>query len=1213
MGNEHSSDRYSRTHRRGYDQDDETVTLDDRKDRDDRRHKYDDMSSAATFIDNVCGNLIYKGRRGRSYSDDSFSDDETLDSYRPRSGHKKRQSSSSNDKTNAQDDYDESTIGASDSLTMDDSYISPSSKSASDKKDDNDSLISNDDRIDIPSSSAMSKPLASSFAKRCYFTKAGIGKTTQHYEGLTLTGNTVLMLAAAMKLKGCPTICDEDLRRVEQTHPNQFSRLPDELLLSSGWRRISKYCHFSGLAIPDGVPFFHSKERIHPQTGGYYFLLASSVGMERIFEVTPITMDTLIVLQTDYPNQCDQAPSDLIHDPSMWTLVKRFCFFSGGPINTEEDVYYEADLNGDKIYMLAFLSPSLTPEELYRLNEKDDAMTLRTVNAVEQVESIYDLTDRDFDDLRLYHLGPCRVLPADVLNPRAWHKILPNHFLETREKALARAYKFEFESQSNPNDVMHHNNVMNSTPTTNNANGYVEFGSGGTAPGNSDNLNNQPLQNNYSQIPPSQPQQQMMMHNFGPGPISMPLQPSPNANINMDMPLSSAVASNGGFMGAQSTTQSNMNSSMQPPGQSFSNHDARGQIQPNMPRSNSINTSHRSQPSMGSVDTMQHTNDKNIYSYYDPNALRENTMQDNNHMNLHSSQNALIQEQQQQQQQHPQEPQNYVDLQREVEEEGAFVSEPMDEALAIMSNQQDTPASPASTIEIKPDPTGVTLEDMEDGETRNRKNDPPQELEVQNDDNHDQNINDYDDIDSPLPKNRGEEPAKIRSDSPHDEDTLIITTKAGVTSEDKEAKNSILSRSHTDKQPVDSEESDPPSLDPVDQYTDDKFNNDVQNVNLEHGSIENNNPDYDSGHDDLISSFKHNDSLSKNESKTNSPLQTEDKWDDEDEFVRDQFESGKEQNSWDEEAFEEEEVLEEEEALEEEEFFENEEEHNVYNDKSQARDSDTSRWEDGTRSFNSDDNHAMPNDDESWSNDMANKNSFTSNQDNFPNNDSNGKHDEKFDDEHSIGASTLTSTATKSISGNRSVISEYSRSSAMRGAQELLRRNRRKRLERMARQRQADHQPKLENDEDRSSYINSSITPNATSPKTTFSPRSQDHGKHEKWTDETDATSCATGSSVWTDNTNPKERNSRRALILQMAKNRMKNTKSKPGNVTDSHSADGSSVQSNGSSSVPDTPSKYKVNTPRIDEEDFAEQSNDGSNQSPIPDTEISFGASELD
>ena len=103
------------------------------------------------------------------------------------------------------------------------------------------------------------QPLASSFAKRCYFTKSGIGGHTQHYEGLTLkTGNVILMLASAMKLKGCPTICDEDLRRVEQTYPNQFSRLPDELLLSSGWRRISKYCHFSNKPIPDGIPFFRT-------------------------------------------------------------------------------------------------------------------------------------------------------------------------------------------------------------------------------------------------------------------------------------------------------------------------------------------------------------------------------------------------------------------------------------------------------------------------------------------------------------------------------------------------------------------------------------------------------------------------------------------------------------------------------------------------------------------------------------------------------------------------------------------------------------------------------------------------------------------------------------------------------------------------------------------------------------------------------------------
>jgi len=296
----------------------------------------------------------------------------------------------------------------------------------------------------------ITQPLASGFAKRCYFTKAGIGRTTQHYEGLTLTGNTVLMLAAAMKLKGCPTICDEDLRRVENTYPNQFSRLPDELLLSSGWRRISKYCHFSHKPLPDGVPFFHSRKRCHPN-GGFYFLLCSAVGMTRLMDVEPLNRDALAVLQTDFPITCEKAPTFLMEEPAEWTLVNKFCFFSGGPINVEEDVYYRVELGGTEIYMLAFLSPSLSPEELYRLNESGGGMTgdgsevgpPRTVAEVEEVESVYDLTERDFDDLKLYHLGPCRALPLYLLHPHSWTKVLPPHFLLARDEALRIAQDFE--------------------------------------------------------------------------------------------------------------------------------------------------------------------------------------------------------------------------------------------------------------------------------------------------------------------------------------------------------------------------------------------------------------------------------------------------------------------------------------------------------------------------------------------------------------------------------------------------------------------------------------------------------------------------------------------------------------------------------------------------------------------------------------------------
>jgi len=145
---------------------------------------------------------------------------------------------------------------------------------------------------------------------------------------------------------------------------------------------------------------------LHP-SGGYYFLLAAAVGMVRPIDVEPLTRDTLVLLETDYPTACDAAPDVLIHDPHEWTLVDKFCFFSGGPINQEDDVYYQADFDGNPIYMLAFLSPSLTPAELYKL-DSDEPLT--SVAAVQEVESVYDLTDRDFDDLKLYHLGPCRAL-----------------------------------------------------------------------------------------------------------------------------------------------------------------------------------------------------------------------------------------------------------------------------------------------------------------------------------------------------------------------------------------------------------------------------------------------------------------------------------------------------------------------------------------------------------------------------------------------------------------------------------------------------------------------------------------------------------------------------------------------------------------------------------------------------------------------------------
>jgi len=110
-------------------------------------------------------------------------------------------------------------------------------------------------------------------------------------------------------------------------------------------------------------------------------------------------------------------------------------------------VYYEADFEEKTIYMLAFLSPALTPEELYLLDDSkvtDAHNPIRmSVDAVRDVESVYDLTEGDFEDLKLYHLGPCRALPSHLLQPSAWRKVLPEHFCNVRERALERARNFE--------------------------------------------------------------------------------------------------------------------------------------------------------------------------------------------------------------------------------------------------------------------------------------------------------------------------------------------------------------------------------------------------------------------------------------------------------------------------------------------------------------------------------------------------------------------------------------------------------------------------------------------------------------------------------------------------------------------------------------------------------------------------------------------------
>jgi hypothetical protein len=115
--------------------------------------------------------------------------------------------------------------------------------------------------------------------------------------------------------------------------------------------------------------------------------------------------------------------------------------------------------------------------------------------------------------------------------------------------------------------------------------------------------------------------------------------------------------------------------------------------------------------------------------------------------------------------------------------------------------------------------------------------------------------------------------------------------------------------------------------------------------------------------------------------------------------------------------------------------------------------------------------------------------------------------------------------------------SEYSQSSAMRGAQDMLKRNRQRRLEtaRRLREENQQHQNHDDNDDAGEDVVGDEEDDEFADKDLAVT----ESGSGVTW----DSGSEVSGSSVWTDNSNNPDRSSRRALILQMAKARMKGNK----------------------------------------------------------------------
>jgi hypothetical protein len=119
-----------------------------------------------------------------------------------------------------------------------------------------------------------------------------------------------------------------------------------------------------------------------------------------------------------------------------------------------------------------------------------------------------------------------------------------------------------------------------------------------------------------------------------------------------------------------------------------------------------------------------------------------------------------------------------------------------------------------------------------------------------------------------------------------------------------------------------------------------------------------------------------------------------------------------------------------------------------------------------------------------------------------------------------------------SPSNNSQDSGALSRSSALRGAQELLRKNRQRRLESALRSQGGDS---ANNSPQKMASPQQQFNADGTAPSTSID-------EDGTWDSGSELTSVVSGSSAWTDD-QPTERNSRRALILQMAKARMKSNK----------------------------------------------------------------------
>jgi len=319
----------------------------------------------------------------------------------------------------------------------------------------------------------------------CYFSTKPIPIFSRHYTCVSNKGKTFFIHPSALGFSSCPVISVPEFKKACQTFPREWnevrlnkernnelptlvviilvphppnpfrdslrsSQLPNECKDGNSWVRVSKFCSFSKLPIPDGVPFYYTPNHIKSNNNPYY-LISSVLGFRQVDEV-PRNLDRG---HCSLVNKTFSTSKHLgmLKDSNQWRVVDKFCYFTSGPINGIVDIHFLCELQDDEAGAL----PAQRRKTLYMIPPQNNVGNFDTffkndiivtnqlagfafasLEELEVHEKTLHLKPGDFAALRELNERRFGRLPVTVIDPSRWKMVVPPSYLRARSVAIQR-------------------------------------------------------------------------------------------------------------------------------------------------------------------------------------------------------------------------------------------------------------------------------------------------------------------------------------------------------------------------------------------------------------------------------------------------------------------------------------------------------------------------------------------------------------------------------------------------------------------------------------------------------------------------------------------------------------------------------------------------------------------------------------------------------